>query len=132
MLTDKSLWFADAQAVTVDAIGDTYVPQGAADQALAHPLSVEFRVDTAMTSAGGTATVTFGIITASTGAGLTTSSTPVVSVTVAEATLVAGYTFRLPLNVDGMDKFIGVLFDVSTTLNGGKMDAYVVDTPYQR
>jgi hypothetical protein len=126
---DLSTTFSDAQTVTVDAISDYSVDQGAADKAIAHEVWVEFRVDTTFVG-NGSSTLAFSIIGAAANASLTTSSTPIVSTpAIAEALLVAGYTIRLRVPITTTYRYLAVLYDVTNTFSLGKIDAYIIDTP---
>jgi hypothetical protein len=134
MILDQSTVMSDAQDITATAVSTHSIDQGGAtDKPIAQELWVEFRVDTAFGSAGGSETLTIGIITATTNAGLTTSSTPLVTTgAIPQASLVAGAVYRMRVPIKDTLRFLGILYTVSSAMNAGKIDAYVIATPYQR
>lgn len=124
MLLDKLLVFGDAQAVTTTAASTDIVDTLAAGDAIFPGASVQFLIDTAVTSSGA-ASVTFDLQTA-TDSGFSSPVTLVSSGAIAKASLTAGAVPLQAVIPLGCLRYLRAYYTCSATLGGGKIDARII------
>lgn len=128
-LTDKKLWFSDAQAITADTASTSYIDTQVAGRAV-DELWLVVNVNTTFVSTGKAGTLTIKLETddENTFDGATVLYT---SAAIAEASLVAGYNcvkMRLP---DGLNRYIRLHYDENDgdSFTDGKLDAFLTMAP---
>jgi hypothetical protein len=133
VIIDKFTEFADASALDTNGtgrvlIGDV-VDMSAASMSAGDDLYLVVQVDTAVTSTGGAATVSFELVSDAQEAIATdgTATPHVFSAAIPEATLVAGYmAFAVQLPPGNYERYLGVLQNVGAeALTGGKVNAFL-------
>jgi Bbp16 len=118
MIVDALLLLSDAQAVSATGFStntiDLSLPTVARDIAVGESMEVNFQVDVAADTASGDETYTFQFVQS---ANANLSSPDVLAQTaIARATLVAGFTFTLPLPENVINKrYIGVQYTLGGT-----------------
>ncbi len=138
MYIDNYAEFCDATAITVTTtnalIGDV-IDLGAApttrNLGSGEQVYLVLTIDDAVTS-GGSATVTFTLLSDSTANLATSATTHWTSGAIAKATLVAGYKFCVPLPHGNYERYLGLFAATGTAeLTGGTCSAsLVLDAPY--
>lgn len=130
MRLDNSLMLSDAQAITASAASTSHRDNGAAMQAIAHPLVWEFLVDTLFESSGAS-TMTIAIQGDSDSA-FGTAVNIVVTAAIPKASLTVGAKFRLIIPSGTPYRYLRAYYTVATAnFTAGKMDAFPVQTVQQ-
>lgn len=127
-LTDKKLWFSDAQDIaSTDVASTSYIDTKVAGRAV-DELWLVVNVNTTFTKDTGTPTLTIKLQTDDETT-FTEATDLYTSAAIAQTALVAGYNcvkMRLP---DGLNRYIRLYYDVSGTFTTGKLDAFLTMAP---
>lgn len=133
MLFDKQNEFSDSQAVTATAISTNVIdtlPMTSnpnSDQNLGGEASLYFvfQVDTAFTAAGA-ATLVVSIESDSTADLATSATVHYATAAIPKATLVAGYSFYVPLPPGDYERYLGARYTVATgPMTAGALSAFL-------
>lgn len=131
MILDERTEFADALAVTASAITDV-IDLGATPTLRnlgggPENLWLVIGVDTTATAVGA-ATVTFSLESDSTADLATSATVHYTSAVIPKATLVAGYSFAVPIPSGQYERYLGVRATVATgPLTAGKFNAFLTN-----
>lgn len=128
-LTDKKLWFSDAQDITEDAASTSYIDTQVAGRAV-DELWLVVNVNTTFVSANKSGTLTIKLETDD-GTDFSGATVLYTSAAIPEASLVAGYNcvkMRLP---DGLNRYIHLYYDENDgdSFTAGKLDAFLTMAP---
>lgn len=138
MLIDERTEFADATALSTSGTGRANVGDvvdlGAASSDLGHgtPVYLVIRISTAVDSSTDGASVSF-ILCSDAGETIAADGSAtdhIITPAIAEATLVAGYTLKIPLPNGDYERYLGIQQNVSgEAVTAGAFDAFLTDNP---
>lgn len=126
MFIDAENEFSAAQAVTASAASTNVVDLGVARRGAGEPLKIAAGVQTTLASAGQTATMSVKL-QSDDNSSFSSPTTHFTSDAIAEADLVAGYQFDLPLVPDEVGRYLRLYYTVANeNFTSGNMDAGIV------
>lgn len=138
MISDAELQFSSAQAITADAISENVIDLGPLtggegtnlirDIGAGQPVGILFQVETALTDADGTPTLTITLESDDVEA-LNTAPTvhQTIGSAITEAAMVAGYTIYAPLAPGAFQRYLGLRYTTNgADFDGGTVNAWIV------
>ncbi len=126
MILDSQLLLSSAQAVTADAASTNVYDLGVAARDVAAGEALGIGVFVSVAADGTTTDETYTFIARTSAAAALTSPVDVGQVTVAYATLVAGYKFFIPLSHPQLLRYVGLYYDVGGTTPTITATAYIM------
>lgn len=133
-LVDVKNLFSDAATLTGTAVSDSVIDLSSTnllkDLGAGRPLYMVFKVTTVLDSSGEAATLTI-TLESDDNTSLSSATTHWSSGSIAEATLVAGYTKIVPLPVEKTyQRYLGVRYTVGTeNFTSGNVSCYLTTNP---
>jgi len=126
-MRDALLLLSSEQEIGASAASTNKIPvPGSANIGAGEPMVIRFTVSEAFDSAADGASLTVSVRTDD-NAAMATPTTLLTGPTIAEATLVAGYMFTIPLPGQGYEDYLDAYYTVSgENFTDGKIDAAVV------